>query len=406
MKNKKMLLIGISGVVLLSLGLLVLLKKDEKEEMKPIEEKEVTLNNEFNIDLIKLVHEKNNYLISPYSIEIALNMMRDGASGETKKELDKVLGNRKINFLSLKDKLSVSNGIFIKDIYKDKIKKSYLDNIKENYDGDILVDKFSTPKLINDWVNQKTNGMIPKILDQLSDDFVLGLANAIALDVKWQSEFECNNTREEKFNLINNQTKSVEMMHETYRNGHAKYLKNDEVTGIILPYEESDNINLEFMAIMPNDLDSYINNLTQDKLNKTLEDFKVIIDDEEVNLSLPRFTYEYEIKNFIDILNKMGINSAFNTSADFSNMIDLNTVYFDTAIHKTKIELNEKGTKAAAVTYFGMKNFMALPAKKQIDIKFNKPFVYMIREANTNEILFWGTVFEPNSWKGSTCNSE
>ena len=152
--------------------------------------------------------------------------------------------------------------------------------------------------------------------------FVLGLANAIALDVKWQSEFECNNTREEKFNLINNQNKSVEMMHKTYHNGDAKYLKNDEVTGIILPYEESDNVNLEFMAIMPNDLDTYINNLTQDKLNKTIEDFKDILDDEEVNLSLPRFTYEYEIKNFINVLNKMGINSAFNTSADFSNMID------------------------------------------------------------------------------------
>ena len=141
------------------------------------------------------------------------------------------------------------------------------------------------------------------------------------------------------------------------------------------------------------------------KLNDIIGDFKETNDNQEINLSLPRFTYEYEIDNFIGLLQKLGIKDAFRVSANFSNMINLNSVYFDTAIHKTKIELNETGTKAAAITYFGMKNFMALPDEKEIiNITFNKPFVYLIRESNTNEILFFGTLYQPNIWKGSTCS--
>ena len=83
-------------------------------------------------------------------------------------------------------------------------------------------------------------------------------------------------------------------------------------------------------------------------------------------------------------------------------------VYVGEAVHKTKIELNEMGTKAAAVTYFGMFKATAMLEKdyEEINIKFNKPFVYMIRESNTGELLFFGTVFEPNEWKGTTCSNQ
>ena len=83
-------------------------------------------------------------------------------------------------------------------------------------------------------------------------------------------------------------------------------------------------------------------------------------------------------------------------------------VYVGEAIHKTHIDLNEKGTKAAAITYFGMfKNSAMIEEEKYdtIDIKFNKPFIYMIREINTKEILFFGTVYESNIWKGTTCEN-
>ena len=103
----------------------------------------------------------------------------------------------------------------------------------------------------------------------------------------------------------------------------------------------------------------------------------------------------------------MGINDAFDKEkADFKKMIDQD-VFVSTAIHKTKIELNESGTKAAAVTYFGMFASAAIIDNdyEEVNVVFNKPFVYMIREKNTGEILFFGEVFEPNEWKGNTCSN-
>ncbi len=128
-------------------------------------------------------------------------------------------------------------------------------------------------------------------------------------------------------------------------------------------------------------------------------------------MSLPRFTYSYEIKDFIGILKALGIKDAFNeTQADFTGIIDRqyinNNLYVDTAIHKTKIELMESGTKAAAVTFFGIKANGMIPNDfETVDITFNKPFIYLIRDKITKEILFFGMVNEPNLWKGSTCDN-
>ena len=98
-------------------------------------------------------------------------------------------------------------------------------------------------------------------------------------------------------------------------------------------------------------------------------------------------------------------------NANFYNMVEkekqFGNIYVGQAIHKTHIDLNEKGTKAAAVTYFGMfDNAVAIEETKPKEIIFNKPFIYMIRDKDTKEVLFFGTVYEPNIWKGSTCSNE
>ena len=88
------------------------------------------------------------------------------------------------------------------------------------------------------------------------------------------------------------------------------------------------------------------------------------------------------------------------------NKLGKENIYVSDAIHKTYIDLNEKGTKAAAVTYFGMKALGAFIDDKMIDIEFNRPFMYMIRDNKTSEILFLGSVYEPNKWKGTTCKKD
>lgn len=415
MNRKSWVLVILVSVLLILVGALIFMKEEKKEKTKKDNEEVLTNNDEeiigdFTTNLIKKIHENNNYLISPYSIEIALNMLREGANGNTKNEIDKVIGNRKINDLKIPNKLNIANAIFIKDYFKDKIEKGYTNTLLEKYNAEMLYDKFENPDIINNWVNEKTNGMIPKILDSIDSSFVLGLANAVALDIKWQKEFECNHTRSDKFTKLNGDQIDVEMMHDTYRSSVYKYINESNLKGVILPYKKEENSNneLEFIGLLPDSIDEFINTLDLgniDKLSKEASD-KI-----RINLSLPRFTYSYDVKDFKRILISLGIKDAFNEAqADFTGIINRqhidNNLYVDTAIHKTKIELMESGTKAAAVTFFGIKASGMIPSDfDTIDITFNKPFIYLIRERNTKEILFFGMVNEPNLWKGSTCDN-
>lgn len=421
----------------------VIVKPTVQEPSKNQEQVDVMSNN-FNYNLILNNHaitEKNkNYLISPYSIEIALNMLRDGASGKTKDEIDKVIGERKINDVSIKDKVEVANSIFMNNTYEKFILKNYKNNLKNNYDAELYTYKFNElVDKINIWVNDKTKGMINKIInsDDVDEDYVLGLVNALAIDIDWQNGFECINTKSEEFSKVDGSKINVEMMH---KNGY-QYIKEENVEGIILPYkkEENSNVELEFIGLIPTvNLDYYINNNLEKDMKSLTNLIKTPINNEQkeqiVNISLPRFTYDYEIKKdsdnelFTHLLENMGIRNAFisasyygdKSAAEFENMADIRSMikeYSDTtglyvskSIHKTHIELMEKGTKASAVTYFGIsKANSALPIikeKEYIDIKFNKPFIYIIREKNTEEMLFFGVVYEPNLWNGNTCNNK
>lgn len=407
MDKKSWIIVFIAVIILIIVGMFLFQDKKIEQEMNNDLESNIEINGDFVFDLTRIVHDKKNYLISPYSIQIALAMLRDGLDNNSKLEIEKVIGNKKINIINLKDKLNIANALFLKNEYKNSILDSYYNNLKNNYNADVLYDNFETPKVINDWVNEKTSGMIKKILETIDSDFVFGLANAIMLDVKWNSKFECNLTKSEEFTKIDNSKIYVEMMHQSFKSNLYKYIDTNEVLGIILPYEIDSNI--EFIGLLPKDINAFINNLSTEKLNNILSSSKEIKDKEKLELAIPRFDYEYEIEDLIKVLRKLGINDVFNPSkADLSKAFNLNNtgnLYVDTAIHKTKIELGENGTKAAAVTYFGIKNTAVLPDDERvIDITFNKPFVYIIRDKNTNEVIFIGSVFEPSLWKGSTCN--
>lgn len=414
MDRKSWILVILVSVLLILTGALMFMKEEKKDEKENHEEvitkadEEVAKN--FTVNLIKKIHANNNYLISPYSIEIALNMLREGTNGNTKEEIDKVIGKRHINDLKIPNKLNIANAIFIKDYYQDKIKKSFTNTLVNQYNAEMLYDKFTTPDVINNWVNKKTNGMIPKVIDSIDSNFVMGLANAVALDIKWQKEFECNNTRSDKFTKLNGEQIDIEMMHDTYRGSDYKYINEANLKGVILPYKKEENSNneLEFIGLLPDNIDEFINTLDLDIIDKLSKEAS---DKVRIQLSLPRFTYSYDVKEFKEILYDLGIRDAFNeTNADFTRVLDRkdmnNNLYVDTAIHKTKIELMESGTKAAAVTYFGIKANGMIPNDfESIDIAFNKPFIYLIREKNTKEILFFGMVNEPNLWKGMTCDN-
>jgi serpin B len=436
--NKKNILITLIVLLVLILGdvsihLITsaqLEKKDpSKTGSKEKHDYESTNNKEefaFNIAKVTNKYQNSNYLISPYSIEIALNMLGEGANGNTKTEIYNILPSQYQNVSLAKSRISIANALFIKNEYKKYINESYYSNIKNNYNAEIIYDNFSTPKKINEWVNKKTYEMIPKILDSISKDFVLGMANALAIDVQWRYQFECNNTRNEAFIKSDGTEINVEMMNnEIVKSKDIQYIKNDDLEGILLPYlaydaegnevYNDDSNHLEFIAIKPNEnIFTYMSKFDNEKYEKINREFK---SGEEVaiDLALPRFAYDFDLDKFMDILKEMGIKEVFNPNgADLTgimsreNMNKIGNLYVSEAIHKTHIDLNEKGTKAAAVTYFGISKNSSIvtPDYKVVSIRFDKPFLYMIRDNKTKEILFLGVVDKPNEWKGTTCDKK
>ena len=424
MKNKKIIIyvllivIGIAGLIY---GYILFKDSDTTRPSEPSEptepEKPTNGNENYNSLLIKTVNkntEKGNYLISPYSIEIALNLLKESTNNTTKDEIVKVLPNREIKLFN-SNQVIASNATFIKNKYKDLVLPTFTNNLKNKYKADVIYDDFNSPKVINDWVNDKTKGMINKLIDQIDPRFMFGVVNAVALDLEYQIQFDCSRTLKERFTKEDGLHMDVYMMHQTYEdNNDATYIKKDDYEAISIPYKKDSNNNeFELVAIKTDDIDKFINSLDDNKLNNLMKDGIKSGGGNIINLSLPKFSYKFELltDKFSTILKEMGIKELFGTSPDFTNFISKENIEkngiipeLGEAIHKTFIDLNEKGTKAAAVTAFLVNDKSAMNLnEKRYEIKFDKPFIYLIRETKTGELLFFGTVFEPTKWDGNTC---
>ncbi len=371
-------------------------KHESTETIDPIDP--TITNNDFEYDMIHLVNkETDNYIFSPYSIAYALSILKDGASGNTKEQIEKVLSSYKLDtMINIKDRISTANALFIKNKYTNDISKNYTDTIKNNYNAEILFDELKTPKIINDWASNHTYGMIENVVDKTDEDFVLGIINALAIDVEWERQFNNKETNKQEFTTINNQKVNVDMMHT----GEANYyIENDKAKGIIRNYKKYDNTELQFIAILPNEnIQEYINNFDKEELNSLMSNIKEINSKRDIKLSIPKFTIDYNYKEFKNDLIRLGIIDAFNkNNADFKKMINDTSnlsLYVNEAVHKAHIEFTEYGTKAAAVTYFGMFKATAMPTEKEIiNIVFDRPFLYIIKDKNSDNIWFFGTVY-------------
>ena len=383
----------VSIIIILLLGIFVIRNNidDDLDSINKIED------HSFELQLIKEVENEENVLISPYSIKIALNMLKEGTNGDSLKQINRVIGNNDINIIR-NDSVGMANGVFIKDKYRKEVSNKYIKLLKNDYKADVVFDSFQGPDRINNWVNDKTKKMIPKLMDSIDGDFVLALVNALSVDVKWADPFKCVNTQKEVFYKDDGTQINVAMMH---KDSNGIYFETDDAKGVILPYKAKKGKQLEMIAILPNEnLKSYIELFNDEELRK-IDDYK---ESNRVSLYFPKFSYEYDWKSFKESLQNMGIKDVFDSGkADLSRMFDgASDYYVSKAIHKTYIDLDEEGTKAAATTGFVIsKN--AAEAEDKIIITFNKPFIYIIRDKDSNEFLFYGIVNHPNKWEGKSC---
>lgn len=362
-----------------------------------------TYNNEFDYKIIKKVNNgyDSNYLVSPLSMGFALSMLNEGANEITKEEIDNLLGNYQLlRVNNIKDRIGIANAIFINNSYKNKINKEYKDTLNSKYGAEIIFDSFNGPKKVNEWVNKKTFKMIPNTLDRLDASNVFVLVNTIAIDLEWEKEFNKNATHSQEFNLNDGSVMNSAMMSAS---NNVSYIKSDNAQGIIKKYKSYDEeSHLEYIAILPNgDTKEYINNFNDDEYKKLLKSERKADGKElTVNYDLPKYTYDFKYSNFKTDLIDLGIKSAFGPNANFAKISNELSLYVDDAIHKTHIEVSEKGTKAAAVTAITTKNFAAVVEENEvINISFDKPFIYIIKDSRYDNIWFFGTVYEPMKWE-------
>ena len=190
----------------------------------------------------------------------------------------------------------------------------------------------------------------------------------------------------------------------------VSYYKGKDATLLKMDLKKYDDTQLEFVAIMPEEnLSDYIDDLKIDDVNKMIEKSKKASETKGgLNIYIPKFSFQYNLELKSDLIN-LGITEAFNDIlADFSNMSSsIEGLYVSDALHKANIDFTEKGIKAAAVTVLvTMDSAVIAEPTKPEEIKIDKPFLYIIRDKDTGEIWFVGTVYEPNSWENDKADYE
>ena len=344
--------------------------------------------------------EKESVLISPLSIQLALAMTANGANGQTKEEMEKLLGGdipleelneylyTYVNALPSEEKykLELANSIWFRDdAERLTIEKDFLQTNADYFGAQAYKEPFDqqTVKNINDWVNKHTDGMIKKIIDKLPLESVMCLINALAFEADWEKAYKKQAVDDGTFTSISGEERKVKLMHST----EHKYIETDNAIGVIKNYKDG---KYAFAALLPSegiDLHDYINSLSGEKLMAALNG----AEEETVITAIPKFSYEYSL-NMEDILIELGMPTAFSPYADFYKMATstAGNIFIGEVCHKTYIAVDEEGTKAAAVTSVQTYDSAAIMPEKEVIL--DRPFVYMIIDNSTNLPIFIGTV--------------
>ena len=352
------------------------------------------------------MEEGKNTLISPLSVLYALAMTANGADGETLAQMQQVLGmdSDDLNCYMLaymdllpeaeKYKMSLANSIWFKDDPNFIVNESFLQTNADYYGSSIYKAAFDegTRNDINNWVKEHTDEMIPEILDEIPDEAIMYLVNALAFEAQWDDVYDEFQVRDDIFTKEDGTKQDVEMMHAD----EYKYLSDDLATGFIKYYEGR---KYAFAALLPNEgvtVQQYVDSLTGSHLQKMLADPEEI----QVFTCIPKFESEYDIE-MSEVLQEMGMTDAFDWNiADFSKLgtynVDGMNICINRVLHKTFISVTEQGTKAGAATAVEMVAEGAAEIQEYREVILDRSFVYILIDCETNLPFFIGTMMDVN----------
>lgn len=364
-------------------------------------EEEALALTEFGLSLLQtLPDEEENPLVSPASVAYALGMTANGAQGQTLTQMEAVLGlplellNQTLSgwkaALPAEDDCSIhlANALWLRDDPALIVQDGFLQAAARWYDAAVYKAPFdhSTVEEINGWIKKHTREMIPTILSELPEDGALCLVNALAFDAQWKTPYRENQVRDSRFYPEESSSVPVDMMYST----EWQYLEDEQATGFIKPYAGG---SCAFAALMPNvgfTVERYLETLTAEHLYGLLS----APQREEVDAGLPAFELEYNA-GLADPLKAMGMTDAFSGKADFSAMGQYagQSLYISDALHKTFIQVDPQGTKAAAATAVVVAP-TAAPVEDEVkSVILERPFLYFLIDTQTNLPFFMG-IFE------------
>lgn len=349
----------------------------------------------------QLGERTDNWLVSPFSLQCALGMLSNGASGETHNEILHTLSLSKYSqeevnayFKKLIEGLStVNSAITVKtanSVWGNAgvpLKEDFQKMNIENYSAMVSQLDFSDPSAvdqINAWCNQTTEGLIPSILDEVNPTATVYLLNSLYFKARWESEFSPEKTQEGNFTTSSGKVIKAHFMQAKRM---AAYVKNEWFTSTSLSYQ---NDSYAIRLILPQP-EIGINQVLQALSESDGNLWKnVVLAD--INLKMPRFTLENKM-NLIPALQALGMKKAFTNEADFSSMSDIAT-YISLVQQATRLKVDEEGSEGAAVTVIEGDLMSPLPEEK-VDFFLDRPFLFQIIEPSTGTVLFMGQVGSP-----------
>ncbi len=472
---------------------------------------------DFDLSFLRLENNQDNLIYSPLSIKYALAMLSDASVGETKEQIDAVIGDYTPKAYLNSANRSLANGMFIRTDFADSVKSSYIDTLQNKYYAEVIYDTFDTPDNANKWVEDKTLGIIKNTFstNEINNQTDYVLINALAIDMKWKNKLQCaddydvaegqrvpcisygayyphtnysdyvtrvydensfpkisfngkentnsakvaatyfkydliaenggedavRNTVQQKYNewladVQNNPSEHpyadtnfnldmyMEEISKNYNNNAVSsdfyFLNTDAEKVFAKDLQEYDSSTFQYVGIMPTSstLVDYINNLTAEKVSSLISNLKDVSEAAnfkegvvtKLNGYIPFFKFNFTMEKFMSNLESLGITNVFSGEhADLSNMITFSDTlpvkpHISIAIHKADIDFSNDGIKAAAVTAFGGMgagggeyfDYKWDVPVEEIDLTFDKPFLFLIRDKGTGEVWFVGTVYEGN----------
>ena len=365
-------------------------------------------NNNFGLDIFRNLHQQTpdeNIFISPTSLATALSMTLNGAANETFTDMQDAMEVEVWDMLTLNAAyqellsalpnldnqvdLTIAKAIFHEQTFP--FKSEFLNLNAAFFFSEVNGLDFrdeASVGIINDWVNTQTNGLIPDIIDAIPATGVMYLINAIYFKANWRFRFDSNRTTKQDFYLADHTTEEVDMM--TFGEEISiPYFNHPLFQAIDLAYADSV---YSMMLLLPKE-ESSLQEVVQELNEENWQQWTDALDHYDLEVYLPKFTLEDEHKESMkEALEDLGMGIAFEeTRADFTKMGPLG-LYISRVIHKSFIEVNEAGTEAAAVTAVEILNESAsYPGI----LRFDRPFVFAIRDNQTNNILFVGQYVKP-----------